>query len=278
HGDQDVGAVGPVPGRLGEPQCLHEVALGEPVRGDVVRGPAGQPGQVGGGGEQPAAGLLAVGAAEHRLALVFQVAHQGLARVAAAVGVVEGAEQFADRAQGGDVAAGDPLPRSALGGAPDPPGPDRAGPGGPDGGAALGGDADGRLGAGDLLVGAADEPVPAGHHQAGRGEGDLAQFGVAAGVLAPEPADDVDGLLGGGGELQAGVDGRAGVQAEVLGGEAAAEAPGEDLGDQGGRGAPGLLSAQPAGDGRLVVSEVQPVFETELVHATGESRVGEPSF
>ncbi len=101
---------------------------------------------------------------------------------------------------------------------------------------------------------------------------------MAAGVLAPQPADDVDGLLGGGRELQPGVDRGAGVQAEILGGEAAAQAPGEDLGDERGRGASGLLAAQPPGDGGLVVSQVEPVFETELVHATGESRVGEPRF
>lgn len=89
---------------------------------------------------------------------------------------------------------------------------------------------------------------------------------MAAGVLAPQPADDVDGLLGGRGELQARVDGGTGVQAEVLGGEPTAEAAGEHLGDECGRRPPGLLTAQPAGDRRLVVSEVEAVFETELVH------------
>lgn len=69
------------------------------------------------------------------------------------------------------------------------------------------------------VVGAADQPVAAGNDQTRRGEGDLAEFGVAAGVLAPEPADDVDGLFGGRGELQARVDRRAGVETEVLGGE-----------------------------------------------------------
>ena len=39
-----------------------------------------------------------------------------------------------------------------------------------------------------------------------------------------------------------------------------------------------LLAAQPPGDGCLVVSEIQPVFETELVDATGQTRVGEPRF
>ena len=130
----------------------------------------------------------------------------------------------------------------------------------------------------DPLVGPADQPVPAGHDEPGRGEGDLAQLGVAAGVLAPQPADDVDGLLGRGGELQPRVDGRAGVEAEVLGGEPAAEAAGEDLGDQRGRGAAWLLPAQPAGHGCLVVLQIEPVFEAELVHAAGETRVGEPGF
>ena len=204
HGDQHVRPVRPVPRRLGEPQRLHEVPLGEPVRGDVVRRPAREPGQVGGGGEQPAAGLLAVGAAQHRLALVLQVAHQGLPGVPAAVGVVEGAEQLADRAQRGDVAAGDLLAGSALGLAA------LAGhaPGRPWAGTRSGG-----LAAGDPVVGAADQPVPAGHDEPGRGEGDLAQLGMAAGVLAPQPADDVDGLLGRRGELQPRVDGRAGVEA-----------------------------------------------------------------
>ncbi len=128
------------------------------------------------------------------------------------------------------------------------------------------------------LVGAADQPVPAGDDQARRGEGDLAEFGVAAGVLAPQAADDVDRLLGGGGELQARVDGRAGVEAEVLGGEPAAQAAGEDLGDEGGGGAARLLAAEPAGHGGLVVPQVEAVFQAQLVHPSGEARVGEPCF
>ncbi len=277
HGDQDVGAVGAVAGRLGEPQGLHEVALGEAVRGDVVRGPAREPGQVGGGAEQPAAGLLVVGAAEHRLALVLQVAHEGLPGVAAAVAVVEGAEQLADRAQRVDVPVGDLVAGAALGV------PARAGrqrehrpalrPG--RGGTALRGHP-GCLLAGHLVVRLADQPVPAGHHEPGRGEGDLAQLGVAAGVLAPQPADDVDGLLGGGGELQPGVHRRARVQAEILGGEPAPEPAGEDLGDEGRGRTARLLPAQPAGDGGLVVSQVQPVLQPELVDATSQTRVGEP--
>ena len=134
------------------------------------------------------------------------------------------------------------------------------------------------LAAADPLVGPADQPVPAGHDEPGRGEGDLAQLGVAAGVLAPQPADDVDGLLGGGGELQPRVDGRAGVEAQVLGGEPAAEPPGEDLGDQGGGGAAWLLPAQPAGHRGLVVPQIEAVFEAELVHPAGEPGVGESGF
>lgn len=109
HGEEHVRAVGPVAGGLGEAQCLDEVALGESVGGDVVRGPAGQPGEVGGGGEEAPADGFAVRAAQHRLGLVLQVADEGLAGVAAAVGVVEGAEELADGAERGDVAAGDPL-------------------------------------------------------------------------------------------------------------------------------------------------------------------------
>lgn len=101
---------------------------------------------------------------------------------------------------------------------------------------------------------------------------------MAAGVLAPQAADDVDGLLGGRGELEARVDGCAGVEPEVLRGEAAAEAPGEHLGDEGGRGAAGLLPAQPPRHRCLVISQVKSVFEAELVHATGETCVGEPRF
>lgn len=130
----------------------------------------------------------------------------------------------------------------------------------------------------DAVVGPADQPVPAGDDESGRGEGDLAEFGVAAGVLAPQAADDVDGLLRGGRELQPGVDGCAGVESEVLRGQAPAEAAGEDLGDERGRGAAGLLPPQPPRHRRLVVSEVESVFQTELVHATGETCVGEPRF
>ena len=101
---------------------------------------------------------------------------------------------------------------------------------------------------------------------------------MAAGVLAPQPADDVHGLLGRGGELQARVDGRAGVQTQVLGGQPAAEPPGEDLGDQRGGGAARLLAAQPAGHGGLVVAQVEAVLEAELVHPAGESGVGESGF
>lgn len=238
------------------------------MRGDVVRRPAREPGEVGRRREQAPAGLLAVGAAEHRLGLVLQVAHEGLPGVAAAVGVVEGAEEFADRAEGGDVAAGDLLAGAALALAA------LAGYGG----AALRGHAVGGFGAAHAVVGAADEPVPAGHHEPGRGEGDLAELGVAAGVLAPQPADDVDGLLGGRGEFEPGVHRRTGVEPEVLGGQPAPEPAGEDLGDEGGRGASGLLSAQPPGDGCLVVSEIESVLQTELVHATGETCVGEPRF
>ena len=132
--------------------------------------------------------------------------------------------------------------------------------------------------AADPVVGAADQPVPAGDDQSGRGEGDLAQFGLVAGVLAPQSADDVHRLLRGGGELQSGVDGRAGVESEVLGGEPAAEAAGEDLGDQRRGGAAGLLAAQPAGDRGLVVAQVESVLEAELVDAAGEARVGEARF
>ncbi len=128
------------------------------------------------------------------------------------------------------------------------------------------------------LVRPPDQPVPAGDDQPRRGEGDLPQLRMAAGVLAPQPADDVDRLGRGGRELQAGIDGGAGVQAQVLRGEPAAEPPGEDLGDQRGGGAPGLLPAQPAGHGGLVVPQVEAVFETELVHPAGEAGVGEPGF
>ncbi|GAA3305925.1 hypothetical protein GCM10020295_60890 [Streptomyces cinereospinus] len=188
--------------------------------------------------------------------------------MAAAVGVVEGAEQLGDRAEGGDVAGADPVagcafaPAALLG--------QRR--------AALRGHPGRGLAPGDPLVGPADQPVAAGDDQSGRGEGDPAQLGVAAGVLAPQAADDVDGLLRAGRELQARVDRGAGVQAQVLSGEPAAEPAGEHLGDERRGGPPGLLSAQPAGDGGLVVSEVESVFEAELVHATGETCVGEPRF
>lgn len=46
---------------------------------------------------------------------MLQVPDEGLAGVAAAVGVVEGAEELADRAQGGDITAADPLAGAALG-------------------------------------------------------------------------------------------------------------------------------------------------------------------
>lgn len=166
------------------------------------------------------AGGLPVAAAQHRLGLVLQIAHQGLAGVAAPVGVVQRPEQLADRAQRRDVAGGDP---GALG-AVDPVG------------AALPGHRDPALyghparpvvvgvAAGDTFVRAPDQPVPAGHDESGRGEGDLAQLGVAAGVLAPQPADDVHRLTGARGELQPGVHRRTGVQAEVLGGQPAVPA------------------------------------------------------
>ncbi|SCD78163.1 hypothetical protein GA0115246_105973, partial [Streptomyces sp. SolWspMP-sol7th] len=114
HRDEDVRAVDAVVGRLREAQGLYEVALRESVRSDVVRGPAREPRQVGRRGEEPAAGLLAVDAAQHRLGLVLQVADEGLPGVAAAVGVVEGAEEVGDRAQCGDVAARDLLSGAAL--------------------------------------------------------------------------------------------------------------------------------------------------------------------
>lgn len=293
HGEEHVRAVGPVPGGLGEAQRLDEVALGEAVGGDVVRGPAGEPGEVGGRGEEAAADGLAVRPAEHRFGLVFEVADEGLAGVAAAVGVVERAEEFADRAESGDVAAGDPLAgppvRAAL------PGHGEAALGRHAGvvrearvvrepGLGGGGDGGGRAGAGRQVpachpvVGAPDEPVPAGDDQARRGEGDLAEFGVAAGVLAPESADDVDGLLGGRGELQTRVDRRAGVETEVLGGETASEAAGEDLGDEGRRGAARLLAAEPAGHGGLVVPQIETVLQTELVDPSRQARMGESRF
>lgn len=316
HGDQHIAAVRPVPGRLREPQCLYEVALGQPVRGDVVRGPAGQPGQIGGGREQPPPGRLPVRAPQHRLRLVLQVPHEGLPGVPAAVGVVEGAEELGDRTQRGDVPLADAEPRTPLG-LPLPGhtgggrGAGRRGrPAGPRGhrpphavppAALFGHDGavrrvrggrgrDLRTGRGphgtgphgrawrrpaDPLVRPADQPVPAGDDETGRGERDLPQLGLAARVLAPQPADDVDRLGRGRRELQARVDRGAGVQAQVLRGEAAAQASGEDLGDQRGRGAPGLLAPQPAGHGGLVVPQVEAVFEAELVHPAGEAGVGE---
>lgn len=258
HGDQHIGAVRPVPRRLGETQGLDEVPLGEAVGGDVVRRPAGEPGEVGDGAEEPAPGRLAVAAAEHRLGLVLQIADEGLSGVPASVGVVEGAEQLPHRAQGRDVAAGDPLPRSPIGAVEGPLT-------GQDARARLMGDpyADGAaLGATDPLVRSTDEPIPARHHEPGGGECDLAQFPVTARVLAPQSADDVDGFLGGGRELQSGVDGGTGVEPEVLRGKASTESPGEDFGDEGGRGAAWLLATEPASDGRLVVAEVEAVLKT----------------
>lgn len=147
------------------------------------------------------------------------------------------------------------------------------------GGAPLRGDArGGRVAAAHPVVGPSDQPVPAGDDESRRGEGDLAQLGVTAGVLAPQTADDVDGLLGGRGEFQARVDGCARVEPEVLRAEAPPEAAGEHLGDEGRGGAPGLLPAQPPGDRCLVISQIKSVFEAELVHATGETCVGEPRF
>ena len=129
---------------------------------------------------------------------------------------------------------------------------------------------------GDPVVGPPDQPVPAGHDEPRRGERDLAELGMAARVLAPQAADDVDGLLGRGGELQTRVDRGAGVEPQVLGGEPAAQAPGEHLGDQCGCGAAGLLAAQPARHGCLVVAQVETVLQAELVDSAGQSGVGEP--
>ncbi len=255
------------------------------MRGDVEGGPAGQPGQVGDGAEQGAADLFAVAAAEHRLGLALQVADQRLPGVAAAVGVVEGAEQVADGADRGDVAAADPdrgpaLPGVRGGGFGGAAGRAARGLLGDPGGAALRGCAqllggEGGAVAGDPLVGAADQPVAAGDDESGGREGDLAEFGVGAVVLAPHGGDDVDGLLRGLGELQSGVDRGAGVQADVLGGEPAAEPAGEDLGDEGRGGAARLLAAQPAGHRGLVVAQVEAVFQAELVDPPGEAGVRE---
>ncbi len=101
---------------------------------------------------------------------------------------------------------------------------------------------------------------------------------MAAGVLAPQAADDVHRLGGAGGEFEPGVHRRTGVQAEVLGGEPAPQPAGEHLGDQRGGGAPGLLAAQPAGHRRLVVAQVEAVLDAELIDSSGQSCIGEPRF
>src|SRR5690606_39203037 len=131
----------------------------------------------------------------------------------------------------------------------------------------------GRLTAGDPLVGASDEPVAAGDDETSGSEGDLAELGQAAGVLAPEPGDDVHRLGGAGGELKPRVHGCARLQTEVLGGQAAAQAAGEDLGDEGRCGAARALAAQPAGDRGLVVAQIETVFEAELVDTPGQPGV-----
>ncbi len=275
HGHQDVRAVRAIPGRLRQPQRLDEVPLRQAVRGDVVRRPAGQPRQVGGGREQPPPGRLAVRAAEHRFDLVLQVAHQRLARVPAAVRVVQRPEQFADRPERLDVTGGHPVGVRPVGAfralralgalrAPGAFGGSRALRPFGMAGAVVAGPVHlplpghrhlhparrgqparglGRVTVRDPLVGPSDQPVAAGHHQPGRGEGDLAQLRVAAGVLAPQTADDVHRLARRGRELQPGVHRRAGVQAEVLGRQPASQSAREDLGDQCGRGASGLLPA-----------------------------------
>ncbi len=117
---------------------------------------------------------------------MLQVADERLPGVAAAARVVERAEQLADGAQWAAMSPGVtrwPGPRSVW----------RALPG--HGGAALHGDA-GRCS--PLVTRSSARPisVAAGYDEPGRGEGDLAEFGVAAGVLAPQAADDVDGLSG----------------------------------------------------------------------------------
>lgn len=64
--------------------------------------------------QKPAPGGLPVRSAQHRFRLVLQIPDEGLPGVAASVGVVEGAEEFADRVQGGDVPDADPLAGAAL--------------------------------------------------------------------------------------------------------------------------------------------------------------------
>ncbi len=194
HGDQHVRAVRPVAGRLCQPQRLDEVPLGEPVRGDVERGPArpagsGRPRRRRAGGPSARRRCRAASAPARAPGTARGPGGRARRRTRRRGCGTARRRSAAPRCRPGDPVAGRAVGRPA------PAGGDLGGRHGPYRRAALGGHPD-RLGAGDLLVGPSDQPVAAGHHEPRRGERDLPQLGVAAGVLAPQPADDVDGLLG----------------------------------------------------------------------------------
>ncbi len=133
---------------------------------------------------------------------------------------------------------------------------------------------------GDLGVRAGDQPVAAGLHERGGRDGRAAEEVAPPDVAAPQLADLLDGADDGRRELEADAGGEvlAVGHADLVDRDRAAQLPAQRLGDDGGRPAPGLLAAEPAGHGGLVVPQVETVLGAAHVHAARQARVGAAGF
>ena len=215
-GGQHIPAVGPVPGRLRQPQRLDVVPLRQPRLPGVDRHVPGQLRQPRHRPEQPAPRHLAVRAGQQPGDHAVEVVHHDRPHMPAAEPVVEVHQRLGGRAHRRHVRRTDSRPSAPR---------------------------DGR-------VRGRDQPVPAGTDQRRGGQRGAGEEVPAAGVAAPQLTGPLDGAGHGQREVQAHP--RGGVlgarHADVLDGDGAAELAAQHLGHDGRNPAARLLAAQPPAD------------------------------
>jgi hypothetical protein len=242
RGGQDVAPVGAVPRRLGQPQRLDVVPLGQAGLTRVDGHVPGQLGESGHRGEQRPPGVLPVGARQQPGDHAVEVVHHHRADVPAAEAVVQLDQHLGGGPDRLHVRVADP------------------GPAGPC----------------DLVVGAGDQPVPAGLDQGRGGDRGTGQEVAAADVAAPQLARLFDRTGKSGREVQPDARGEvlAVRHADLVDGDLASQLASDRLRDHRGRLAARLLPPQPAGDRGLVVAQVQRVFRAAEVDPAGQAGVG----
>lgn len=243
---EHIAAVRPVPGGLGEAQRLDVVALGETGLTGVDRHVAAELGEAGDRGEQLAADLFAVRPRKQAGDHAVEVVHEDRPDMAAAEAVVEVGEGGGHRLDRRHVRHPDACPGDPF----------------------------------DLGVLAGDQPVAAGLDEGGGGDGGAGEQIAAADVAAPELADLLDRPGDGRRVLEAHAGGQvlAVGHADLVDRDRTAQLAADRLGDDARGPAPGLLSAQPAGHGRLVVPQIEAALGPDHVDAAREARVGTGGF